>query len=70
MEVRRAYHNCKPNAWLRCNDKSGLEFKFMEDGIANKETAIALESLYAARGIAAEPGIARGGAMVPSEVVA
>lgn len=62
MDIRRVYHHTKPPAWLRCKSKEHeLEYKILEANIPNRETAIALEALHAARAIAAEPEIARGG---------
>ena len=62
MDIRRVYHHTKPTAWLRCKSKEHkLEYKILEANIPNRETAIALEALHAARAIAAEPEIARGG---------
>ena len=50
LSVRRAYHNQKPPAWLKCrNRQSELSYTILEEGI----TALALEALLAARATAA-----------------
>ena len=62
MDIRRVYHKSKPPAWLQCrNKRHEPDYKILEAAIPNRETATALEALHAARAIAAEPKIARGG---------
>jgi hypothetical protein len=61
-DVRRAYHNSNPPAWLKCKQReSELKFDVLEDNIPSREAALAVEALFAARAIAAEPDTARGG---------
>ena len=46
---------------MRCRDPRELSYTIIEDGIETKAQALALEALYAARHIMAEPDICRGG---------
>ena len=61
LDVRSVYHDKKPNVWLQCKNNDGLKYKVLEEDIASFELALGLEAMYAARAIAAEPLIARGG---------
>jgi hypothetical protein len=52
----------KANAWNRHRQAdSNLEWKVLESAVATKPLALALEAFHAARAVAAEPRVARGG---------
>jgi hypothetical protein len=61
LDVRSVYHDKEPNVWLLCKDTRGLTYKVLEEDIDSLELALGLEAMHAARAIAAEPLIARGG---------
>ena len=61
MDVRMAFHVAEPPKWLKCQSGGELEYKILEGGIGSKGLAVAAEALHAARAVAAEPAVARGG---------
>jgi hypothetical protein len=61
-EWRKVWHEVKANAWNRHRQAdSNLEWKVLESAVATKPLALALEAFHAARAVAAEPRVARGG---------
>ena len=61
IDLRKLWAEQKPPPAMRCRDPQELVYKTVEDGIEGKAAALALEALYAARAIVAEPATARGG---------
>lgn len=64
LDVRMTWHKKRPPAWMRARSKKAkdaIQYKILEEGIPTKEMALALEALHAARAVAAEPDLARGG---------
>lgn len=59
--IRKNWAEKKPPAAMRCRGPCDLTYKIVEDGIESKAEALALEALYAARYIMAEPDLCRGG---------
>ena len=59
--IRKSWAEKEPPAAMRCRDPRELSYTIIEDGIETKAQALALEALYAARHIMAEPDICRGG---------
>ena len=59
--IRKNWAEKEPPAAMRCRDPRELSYTIIEDGIETKAQALALEALYAARHIMAEPDICRGG---------
>ena len=46
LEVREVYHNKKPPAWLKCQNRcSGLKYTILEEDIQDLGIALALEAL-------------------------
>jgi len=61
-EWRMVWHKVKANSWnLHRGRKSDLKWAVLESQIDSKPRALALEAFHAARAVAAEPGVARGG---------
>ena len=61
-EWREVWHEVKANAWNRHRQPdSELKWRVLESAIATKPLALALEAFHAARAVAAEPRVARGG---------
>ena len=46
---------------MRCRDPQDMKYVIIQDNIGTKGEALALEALYAARHIVAEPELCRGG---------
>lgn len=59
--IRKNWAEKEPPAAMRCRDPRELTYTILEDGIEAKAEALALEALYAARHLMAEPDICRGG---------
>ena len=59
--LRKNWAEKKPPAFMGCRNPKDLDYVIIEENIATKAQALALEAYYAARYIVAEPDLCRGG---------
>ena len=64
VSARRGWHDKQPPAWMKPRKGAVLKFVCLETGIQTKECARAAEALHAARAIAKDPLLRRGGPWV------
>ena len=63
LNIRKAYHQLTPPAWMKCAAKSAeLTYEILQEGIDGKLAGLAAEAWHAANMWKKSPAVIRGGA--------